>query len=260
MTTSDRASLSPTTSILTRVEIAAPRRSGALRIWPLVALDAIVPPRGIAHVAFEAAVAAGRAHVAIPAERGNRALRAEVTNDGDVALLLLAGESLLAARPHWRTTATTLVAPHSTCEIQVRSAASDDGPVAAIPRELVTPAVHAQLGFVVAIGDGMAGLEVVGRADVFAHAQAALLAPYARAAAAATLLHSFEATPPASPEALIDMAIAARCVAEPASHGLGETLRLHGRGIVGRGLAHGDVAHLSTRWLGGDGEPFVKFA
>lgn len=258
MTTSDRASLSPATSILTRVEIGAPRRSGALRIWPLVALDAIAPPPGVAHVAFAAAAAAGDAHVEIPPGRGYRTLRAEVANTGDVALLLVAGESLLAARPRWRAAATTLVAPHSACEIQVRSTTHDDAAIAAIQRELATLAGRAQLGLVIAIGDVVAGLEVVGHADVFAHAQATLLAPYAHAAA--TLPRSFEATPPASPDALIDMAIAARCVAEPAPHGLGQTLRLHGRGIVGRGLAHGDVAHLSARWLGDDGDPLVKFA
>lgn len=259
MTTNDRASLSPATSILARVAVGAQRRSGALRVWPLVALDAIVPPTGIAHVAFAAAAAAGHAHVEIPPGRGYRMLRAEVANTGDVALLIVAGESLLAARPRWRAAASTLVAPHSACEIQVRSAVHDDAAIAAIQRDLAALAGCAQIGVVVAIGEVIAGLEVVGRADVFAHDQATLIAPYAHAAAAAALPHDFDATPPASPEALIDMAIAARCVAEPAPHGIGETLRLHGRGIVGRGLAHGDVAHLSARWLGDDGEPLVKF-
>jgi hypothetical protein len=251
-------SLASTTSILARVEIAAPHRSGALRVWPLVASDPVAPPVGVAHVALAAALAAGAARIEVPNRRGYRALRADVENDGDVALLLLAGESPLAERPRWRIAATTLVAPRTRTEILVRNAPHDDARIATIVRSAGAPFLEAQLGFVAALGDAVVGLEVVGRADVFAHAQPALLAPYARAAAAPALLQGFETTPPESPEALIEAAMAADCIEEPA-FGLGEALRLHGRGVVGRGLAHGDVLHLSVRWLGDDGEPLVKF-
>ncbi len=258
MFTRDRASIGPTASLLTRVEIATPRRSGDLRVWPLVALDAVAPPAGVAHAALAAAIAAGTARVEIPPGRGYRALRANVENHGDAVLLLLAGEPPLATRPRWRIAESLLVAPRSNREIQVRSEPLEDACVAAHIRNLAEPLQREQLGFVVALGEAIAGIELMGRADVFAHARTKVLAPWARAAAAAQSPRRFEATPPAAPEGLLGRAMEARCVAEPGL-GVGETLRLAGRGIVGRGLALGGVVQLSVRWLGDDGEPLVKF-
>jgi hypothetical protein len=250
---------SPATALLARVEIAAPRRSGVLSVWPLVALDSVLPPPGVAHVALATAVVAGQARVEIPPGRSYRTLRATVENAGDVALLLLAGEAPIAARPRWRVAKSALVAPHTTLEFLVRSVPAQDAPVAAIIGALSAPPLERQLGFVAATRKAVVGLEVAGRSDVFASAQAALIEPYARIAGAPELARNFEAAPPESAESLIELAMAARCVTEPSGAGA-ETLRLHGRGVIGRGLAHGSVLQLSARWLDDRGEPLVDFA
>ncbi len=112
--------------------------------------------------------------------------------------------------------------------------------------------VEGQLGFVASIGDEVAGLEVIGRPEVFAAAFQALLRAYAIDAVDAALVRRLEgerdeAAPRfETPESFLDALARARVSRGP-SLGLGDDLRLEGAGVAGCALEHGEqIVHLTA--------------
>ena len=103
-----------------------------------------------------------------------------------------------------------------------------------------------QIGFVAAIGGEIAGVELLGRPEVFAESHGALVRGYAIDAVDAGLVRArdggegFDA-----PEPFLAAVERAR-VRSGASLGLGEDLRIEGRGVVGCALACGGIVHLSA--------------
>jgi hypothetical protein len=110
--------------------------------------------------------------------------------------------------------------------------------------------VAGQVGFVCAIDGEIAGLEVVGRAEVFARIFPALLNAYAIDAVDLAFTKAqdrarlgrrcFDA-----PEPFL-RALAAAPSRGSASLGLGEDLRIEGEGVAGCALVAGDVVHLTA--------------
>jgi ARG/rhodanese/phosphatase superfamily protein len=103
-----------------------------------------------------------------------------------------------------------------------------------------------QVGFVAAIGGAIAGVELLGRSEVFAASHGALVRGYAIDAVDAALLRArdggdgFDA-----PEPFL-AAVARAGVRAGASLGLGEDLRIEGGGVVGCALACEGIVHLSA--------------
>ena len=103
-----------------------------------------------------------------------------------------------------------------------------------------------QLGFVAAIAGEIAGVELLGRAEVFAASHGALVRGYAIDAVDAALVRARDGGDGfAAPEPFL-AAVAAAGVRPGASLGLGEDLRIEGGGVVGCALACGGVVHLSA--------------
>jgi hypothetical protein len=120
--------------------------------------------------------------------------------------------------------------------------------------ETMTRAFHpidGQVGFVASIGDEVAGLEVVGRPDVFAAAFRALLRAYAIDAVDAALVRQLESERSEvtlrfeTPESFLD-ALARTHVSRGPSLGMGDDLRLKGAEVAGCALEHGEIVHLTA--------------
>lgn len=116
-------------------------------------------------------------------------------------------------------------------------------------------AVPGQVGFVASIGEEVAGLEVIGRPEVFARAMGGLLESYLidavdhalvrereleKAGAGAAPALAFDA-----PEPFLEALAAAEGSRSP-SLGLGVDLRLEGARVAGCALVEGDVVHLTA--------------
>jgi hypothetical protein len=98
-----------------------------------------------------------------------------------------------------------------------------------------------QVGFVAAIGDEVAGLEAIGREEVFARSFERLLRAYLIDAVDAAHLRGREAQAAVrfeAPEPFLE-ALAAAPASERPSLGLGRDLRLRGGGVAGCALVHG---------------------
>jgi hypothetical protein len=110
-----------------------------------------------------------------------------------------------------------------------------------------------QVGFVAAIGDEIAGLEAIGREEVFARSFDGLLRAYLVDAVDAAHVRGREAPPAVrfeAPEAFL-AALAEAPASERPSLGLGRDLRLRGGGVAGCALVHGPagpaaVVHLTA--------------
>jgi hypothetical protein len=113
-------------------------------------------------------------------------------------------------------------------------------------------AVPGQVGFVAALGDGVVGVEAIGRPEPFAAAFVGLLRGYAIDAVDAGFLAQREGARPRgpvrfdAPEAFLAALAAAPASARP-SLGLGEDLRLEAHGLAGCALVcEGDVVHATA--------------
>lgn len=118
--------------------------------------------------------------------------------------------------------------------------------------------VPGQVGFVAAIGDGVAGLEVVGRPEVFECVASRLVEAYAidaldpraahRGAPRRWLRRGEEARRPArfeSPEGFLDAVATAPASSVP-SLGVGEDVRIEGGEVTGCALAWERLVHLTA--------------
>jgi hypothetical protein len=119
--------------------------------------------------------------------------------------------------------------------------------------EEICRAFHAlpeQVGFVAMIGESVAGLEAIGRREVFARALPSLLRAYAiDAVDAALATHPLGGNAPSrsfdSPESFLG-ALAAAAISGAPSLGLGSDLRLHGDGVDGCALEAAEIVHLTA--------------
>jgi hypothetical protein len=110
-----------------------------------------------------------------------------------------------------------------------------------------------QVGFVASIGDEIAGLEAVGRPELFERLFPALVRAYLIDAIDVALVEERrvrgepEARAPRfdGPEPFLAALARARAAAHP-SLGLGDDLRLEGAGVSGCALAAGDVVHMTA--------------
>lgn len=108
-----------------------------------------------------------------------------------------------------------------------------------------------QIGFVAAIGDEVAGIELVGRPAGFKAAFRALLRSFAIDAVDASLVRELEKTSLGdaprfdAPETFLKALAEARVSSSP-SLGAGDDLRLQGNGVSGCALHHGDLIHLTA--------------
>lgn len=110
-----------------------------------------------------------------------------------------------------------------------------------------------QVGFVACIGGDVAGVEAIGRPEVFRAEFGALLRAYAIDTIDAGLVRELDAADDAwrdaprfgDPEPLLD-ALARAVVESGPSLGEGSDLRLRGDGVAGCALAHGDLVHLTA--------------
>jgi len=112
--------------------------------------------------------------------------------------------------------------------------------------------VERQVGFVAAIGDGVAGVEAIGSARAFAQSFRALLPAYAIDAVDASLVNELDA--PAeqreglqfdAPEPFLEALARASFTTGP-SLGAGDDLRLEGPAVTGCALAHEGLVHLTA--------------
>jgi hypothetical protein len=107
--------------------------------------------------------------------------------------------------------------------------------------------IERQAGFVAAIGDEIAGIEVVGRPEVFARCFGALSRAYAIDAVDAALLR-----PRAKPARVFDApepfvaAVQTAAGSATRSLGLGDDVRVSGGGIAAAALVAVDVVHLTA--------------
>jgi hypothetical protein len=112
-------------------------------------------------------------------------------------------------------------------------------------------ALPRQVGFVAAIGDEVAGVEMIGRPEVLGATFHALLRAYAIDAVDASIVRDLdEATASAArrfddPAAFLEELAAADASRTP-SLGLGDDLRLRGACIAGCALVHGELVHLTA--------------
>lgn len=110
-----------------------------------------------------------------------------------------------------------------------------------------------QVGFVAAIGDEIAGLEAIGREEVFARSFGRLLRAYLVDAVDAAHVRALDAPPAVrfeAPEPFLAALVDAPASEQP-SLGLGRDLRLRGGGVAGCALVHGPagpaaVVHLTA--------------
>lgn len=120
------------------------------------------------------------------------------------------------------------------------------------PIEEAFHALPEQVGFVAAIGDEVAGLEVIGRPEVFAADFHALLRAYAIDAVDAPIVRELAGPREAGasprfedPAAFLD-ALATAGGSRGPSLGLGEDLRLQGESVAGCALLHEGIVHLTA--------------
>jgi hypothetical protein len=110
-------------------------------------------------------------------------------------------------------------------------------------------AVPNQVGFVASIAGEVAGLEAVGRPDVFARVFRRLLGGYAIDAVDADFVRARSLQEPAarfeSPERFLDALRSAHVRSAP-SLALGSDLRMEGIGVEGCALEAGELVHLSA--------------
>jgi hypothetical protein len=106
-----------------------------------------------------------------------------------------------------------------------------------------------QVGFVASIGDEVAGVEAIGRPEVFARAFDGLLRGYLIDAIDHALVREREDPAPAAgfdaPEMLLAALRSSRAKASP-SLGLGTDLRIRGERVAGCALVLGEVVHLTA--------------
>ena len=101
------------------------------------------------------------------------------------------------------------------------------------------------------IGDEVAGLEAIGRPDVFASSFRALLHSYAIDAVDASLLRQIDGAAPTAParfdgpEPFLEALARAPLTAAP-SLGLGQDLRVQGPDVAGCALHHEALIHLTA--------------
>ena len=110
--------------------------------------------------------------------------------------------------------------------------------------------IEGQVGFVACIGDRVAGIEAIGRPDVFRADFQALLRSYAIDAIDAGLVSQLERKGRSGvqydgPESFLEALSSVPFESGP-SLGLGEDLRLGGNGLGGCALVHGDLVHLTA--------------
>lgn len=108
--------------------------------------------------------------------------------------------------------------------------------------------VERQVGFVAAIGDEIAGLEAIGRPDVFARTFPGLVRAYVVDAIDSAFLKTRESaeTPRfEAPEAFFEALRRAPFQSSP-SLGLGEDVRVAGAGVGGCALVADDVVHMTA--------------
>jgi hypothetical protein len=110
--------------------------------------------------------------------------------------------------------------------------------------------IEGQVGFVASIGDTVAGLEAIGRPEVFARVFPGLVRAYAIDAVDAELVRAREPERPGgpafeAPEPFLQ-ALAAAPVTVAPSLGLGSDLRLAAGGVAGCALVADEVVHLTA--------------
>jgi hypothetical protein len=110
--------------------------------------------------------------------------------------------------------------------------------------------VEGQVGFVACIGDEVAGLEAIGRPDVFKADFRALLRSYAIDAVDAALVRKLEDRPARgphfeTPEAFLS-ALAGSPYTSGSSLGAGDDLRIDGPEVAGCALAHEELVHVTA--------------
>jgi hypothetical protein len=110
--------------------------------------------------------------------------------------------------------------------------------------------VAGQVGFVACIGDEVAGLEAIGRPDVFRADFAALVRAYALDAVDAALVKKLDVRPDraahfSDPEPFLE-ALARAPFSSGPSLGAGEDLRIDGPEVAGCALAHESLVHVTA--------------
>jgi hypothetical protein len=110
--------------------------------------------------------------------------------------------------------------------------------------------IEGQVGFVARIGDEVAGLEAIGRPDVFEADFRALLRSYAIDAVDAALVRKLEERPARgphfeTPEAFLAALAGAPFTSGP-SLGVGDDLRIDGPEVAGCALAHEGLVHVTA--------------
>jgi hypothetical protein len=229
---------------LAGVRLAPRQEDKALTLWPLLPRRALSAP-SFEHLLLGDALEDGLA--GISELEGSCAAEIEAENRASQPLLVLAGEYLGSPRSGLVASASQVIAPRSVASVPVQRLPGrvQPCPIGWLRRLRPLPG---QLGFAVALGDDVLGLELLGDPQAFARALPVLAALQWRRALELTFRCGPARVPPFdAPEPFLEALSRARAHVVGAALE-GRRLRLEGGGAAGEALlAQSSLVHLAAR-------------